>query len=270
MGTRLSRHAPGISLSTGAGASGGDGNACAVLWFKGCAPAACQGCSSDPQKMRLRCAANPLSHYSPFGWVSCYDARATASPCRFLQTGGWLCAVFFISPNHVPAWLPVPTPHARRSESISQSAEPLVLVASSYKKPNPLANFNLFHQPLQLPHPSHSHPRLFIDFCHHICFCSIRQLFTQPKCLPSPPTRSPPPRPLPLPPRLPRRRMLARRPLPPARRRSAPRRGRRLTPPTSTRVSHTRYAQRDPIPSDAMSSRACFSTRTSPHSRITH
>jgi histone H2B len=64
------------------------------------------------------------------------------------------------------------------------------------------------------------------------------------KCLLRPLTRSPPPRPrLPLP-RLPRRRMLARRPPPVVTRRSAPRPGRRHTLPTSTRVSYTFWEPR--------------------------
>ena len=64
------------------------------------------------------------------------------------------------------------------------------------------------------------------------------------KCRPRP-RRLPPPAARPrLGRRLPRRRRLARRqPLPPARRRSAPRPGRRPTPPTSTRVGFSCIAQ---------------------------
>ena len=76
-----------------------------------------------------------------------------------------------------------------------------------------------------------------------IIFCNHRPHFINPahnisQCPPRP-IRSPPlrlPRP---PPRLLRRRMLARRLPPLARRRSAPRRGRRLTPPTFTRVCYS-------------------------------
>lgn len=76
----------------------------------------------------------------------------------------------------------------------------------------------------------------YIDFSHHK-HPTFLPFSINSKCLPKLPTRSPPPRPRLLPPRLPRRRMLARRLLLLARRRSAPRRVRRLTPPTSTRVS---------------------------------
>lgn len=66
------------------------------------------------------------------------------------------------------------------------------------------------------------------------------RIFKSPsKCLPSPPIRSPPPRPRLLPRRRPRRRMPARRQRPLARRRSAPRLARRRTPPTSTKVSQS-------------------------------
>jgi histone H3/H4 len=70
---------------------------------------------------------------------------------------------------------------------------------------------------------------------------SISSSANSSKCPPRPRRLPPPaarPRPARLPPR--RRRLARRRPLPPATRRSAPRPGRRPTPPTSTRVSSIR------------------------------
>merc|ERR1712000_113872 len=88
------------------------------------------------------------------------------------------------------------------------------------------------------PHAAHQHQQLLTLLCItklHLFFPT--QTLKSSQWLPRLLTRSPPPRPPPLPLRLPRRRMLARRPPLPVTPRSAPRAARRPTLPTSTRSS---------------------------------
>ena len=178
------------------------------------------------------CCRDPLSHYSPF-W-NCYDARATASCYEFYEPGLRSGAIFFIRQITFPFGC-TPPPTSAPIQSVNQHNHSCrSRPATKGQHPSPTSFF--FHQPL-LPQHTHSNPsvthrRIQPPFCQ-----SRISRFSPPKCLPSPLTRSRPPRPpLPLP-RLPRRRMPARRLLPPVTRRSAPRRARRPTPPTFTRVS---------------------------------
>lgn len=169
----------------------------------------------------------------------CYDARATASSPRILLPGVGAWAAFFIRQITFQPSAPGPTPLARNppNQSVNQQVHSCPSrPATKRQRPRQLPPSSSIHHHSSTNDPTHvsrAPSATSVNF--------QTTLTTQPKtpskCLPSPPTRSPPPRP-PLPPRLPRRRMPLARRLPRlARRRSAPRRGRRPTPPTSTRVS---------------------------------
>lgn len=169
----------------------------------------------------------------------CYDARATASSPRILLPGVGAWAAFFIRQITFQPSAPGPTPLARNppNQSVNQQVHSCPSrPATKRQRPRQLPPSSSIHHHSSTNDPTHvsrAPSTTSVNF--------QTTLKTQPKtpskCLPSPPTRSPPPR-LPLPPRPPRRRMPLARRLPRlARRRSAPRRGRRPTPPTSTRVS---------------------------------
>lgn len=165
--------------------------------------------------------------------ISHHERVLNATPPRFAEAGGGPCTL-----GDRPTTVALACYREARSQRQSVTQRRRNASSYKYRRPPPIASPSLRHPLSSTTRCPHASPKPYLhsqlNFSKVLTFTP--NLSHLSKCLPRPPTRSPPPRPPPLPPRLPRRRMPARRLPPLARRRSAPRRARRPTPPTSTRV----------------------------------
>lgn len=129
-----------------------------------------------------------------------------------------------------------PTPQAKKAQPRSQQRARAIQIVRARPDVVLVPPSSLVHNPRPYPHPNPKHFQLLQSSSHLPPFFSHPTHFQ--KCLPKLHRRPPAARPPLERPPLRRRRLARRRPLPLARRRSAPSPGRRPTAATSTRVSH--------------------------------